>query len=245
MPHTVEGFMKKAQKESFVRNRDIKLKEKEIRTEEKIQKGMCEGVCPQCREKAQWRFRYGKYKPLKKVGGCSNCRQKTVTKAYRTLCDKCASTKKVCASCCADMSEQHLKRKERNDFLGVDPDAVVVVDRTTAPAMYTGQNDEEDMEEEEMEEEEEIETESCKKIKTSLTEETPVAETAALSGSNNYGVATWNSERFDKIAASKYSKDRVVGADDDSSGNVFQFASTDTSAVADEEDSEIMDHTMS
>ena len=215
MPHTVEGFMKKSQKEKFVRNRDIKLKEKEIRTEEKIQKGMCEGVCPQCRDKAQWRFQYGKYKPLKKVAGCSGCRQKNVTKAYRTLCDKCASTKKVCPGCCADFIQQVSKRKERDEHLGVDPNEVKVVDRTTAPALYTGkketeeEEDLEDMEDmEDMEEEEECddnedETESNKKMKTTSTE-----EASTISQSSNFGVGTWNAERFEKIAASKYSKDR-------------------------------------
>jgi hypothetical protein len=254
MPHTVEGFMKKSQTEKFVRNRDIKLKEKEIRKEEKIQKGMCEGVCPQCRDKAQWRFTYGKYKPLKKVAGCSSCRQKTVIKAYRALCDKCASAKKVCPGCCADVSEQHLKRKERNEYLGVDPDAVIVVDRTTAPAMYTGKKEDEEEEEDEDEEEEEEgdedendqdemeqdEAGSGKKLKT-----TPIAEESATS---NYGVASWNSDRFEKIAATKYSKDRVVGATEDSSGNVFQFANgktPDASAAVMEEDTTIMDSTLS
>lgn len=208
--------MKKSQKEKFVRNRDIKLKEKEIRTEEKIQKGMCEGVCPQCRDKAQWRFQYGKYKPLKKVAGCSGCRQKNVTKAYRTLCDKCASTKKVCPGCCADFIQQVSKRKERDEHLGVDPNEVKVVDRTTAPALYTGkketEEEEEDLEDmedmEDMEEEEECddnedETESNKKMKTTSTE-----EASTISQSSNFGVGTWNAERFEKIAASKYSKDR-------------------------------------
>ena len=243
MPHTVEGFMKKSQKEKFVRNRDIKLKEKEIRTEEKIQKGMSEGVCPRCRDKAQWRFQYGKYKPLKKVAACGSCRQKNVTKAYRTLCDKCASTKKKCPGCCEDIVQQLVKRKERDEFLGVDPDAEVVVDRSTAPALYTGKKDDEDEEdddEDEMDEGDEDEEDeendvregtedNNKKQKKNTVEEEETTEMGgAQSSANNFGVASWNAERFEKIAANKYSKERVVGAVDDSSVGVFDFANGKT-----------------
>jgi hypothetical protein len=95
-----DGFTKAAQKSKFIRNRDIKLTHGEAKKEALIQKGMAEGICQRCREKAQWRFRYDKYKPLSKPATCQNCKQKVVVKAYRTFCDKCALSKKVCPGCC-------------------------------------------------------------------------------------------------------------------------------------------------
>jgi hypothetical protein len=83
----------------FIRNRDIKLKESEQRREDYTAKVMIEGICKKCREKVQWRFKFDKYKPLKAVGNCQGCKQKAVTKAYRTWCDKCAEKKNCCSSC--------------------------------------------------------------------------------------------------------------------------------------------------
>ena len=71
-----EGFTKAAQKQKFIRNRDIKLTNGELKKEASIQRLMCEGVCDRCREKVQWRFRYDKYKPLKTPGTCADCKQK-------------------------------------------------------------------------------------------------------------------------------------------------------------------------
>src|SRR5690349_14407640 len=93
-----EGFTKSAQNAKFIRHRDIKLKDGEQRKEDHIARVMCEGVCRRCREKSQWRFKYDKYKPLKKPGNCSICKQKTVTKAYRTMCDACGVKTKKCSS---------------------------------------------------------------------------------------------------------------------------------------------------
>jgi ferredoxin len=95
-----DGYTKKSQQNKFIRHRDVKMKDSELRKEQKTQKLMCEGICRRCREKVQWRFKYDKYKPLKAVATCQQCKQKKVTKAYRTLCDGCASTKDVCPSCC-------------------------------------------------------------------------------------------------------------------------------------------------
>ena len=114
-----EGFTKAAQKVKFIRHRDIKLKEKEIKKERIIQKGMCEGICSKCREKVQWRFKYDKYKPLKHPAKCADCKNKTVNKAYRTLCDNCASKRKVCSSCCLSYEEveaARLKLQQENSL---------------------------------------------------------------------------------------------------------------------------------
>ncbi len=83
---STEGFTKTAQKIKFVRNRDLKLKNRELEYENKCQKLMCEGICDKCREKMQWRFRYDKYKPLKHPATCQQCKNKTVVKAYRYVC---------------------------------------------------------------------------------------------------------------------------------------------------------------
>eukprot|EP01038_Epipyxis_sp_PR26KG_P013322 gene13322-17853_t len=98
------GYTKAAQKQKFIRNRDLKLKESELQKEEHVKRIMCEGICKRCREKVQWRFKYDKYKSLRTPGTCSACKQRKITKAYRTFCDDCASNRKVCSSCCVDLT---------------------------------------------------------------------------------------------------------------------------------------------
>jgi len=114
-----EGFTKAAQNKKFIRNRDIKLTNGELKKEASIQRLMCEGVCDRCREKVQWRFRYDKYKPLKSPGICADCKQKKITKAYRSLCDSCATARKVCGSCCVNISEANSLRLERLQAGGI------------------------------------------------------------------------------------------------------------------------------
>lgn len=99
------GFTKSAQKTKFVRKRDLKMKDSEIKKEQHIYKAMCEGICRHCIEKLQWRFQYDKYKPLKNVGNCKKCKQKVITKAYRNYCDKCAAAENVCPSCLVNVEE--------------------------------------------------------------------------------------------------------------------------------------------
>ena len=99
------GFTKSAQKNKFVRKRDVKMKDSEIKKDAHISKAMCEGICRHCIEKLQWKFKYDKYKPLKNVGNCKSCKQKVITKAYRSFCDKCASAKHVCPSCLVNFDE--------------------------------------------------------------------------------------------------------------------------------------------
>ena len=94
-----------ADQRGFVRHRDIKLKESELKKEEKMQESMIDGICKKCREKVQWRFKFDKYKPLKALASCQGCRQKTITKAYRTLCDVCAKKTNICPSCCVTLQD--------------------------------------------------------------------------------------------------------------------------------------------
>lgn len=89
----------------FIRHRDLKLKDKEVEFERSILRSMSQGTCPRCADKLQWKFQYDKYKPLKRPGTCQDCKQRNITKAYRTLCDNCATKRKVCASCCVLLTE--------------------------------------------------------------------------------------------------------------------------------------------
>jgi hypothetical protein len=57
------------------------------------------GLCKRCQEQIEWRKKYRKYKPLKSPSTCNGCKEKTITRAYHTLCDACANEKNVCAKC--------------------------------------------------------------------------------------------------------------------------------------------------
>lgn len=162
------GFTKSAQKTKYIRNRDVKMKDSEVRKEAHINKAMCEGICRRCIEKVQWKFHYDKYKPLKNVANCKNCKQKVITKAYRTFCDKCAATKKVCPGCCVDLAEANkplpenirgaaaknaiLRSKEGEEEEGSDEDEAMSEEGDVTAAQAGGENDQEpDDEAEEME----------------------------------------------------------------------------------------------
>jgi hypothetical protein len=205
-----EGYTKNAQKTKFVRHRDIKMKDGELKRERHIQKAMCEGICRRCREKVQWRFRYDKYKPLTKPANCQECKQKTVTKAYRTLCDGCAVRKNACPSCCVDMDQaaaldEQLKKEGKlsaggeggveDDMevgMGIEEenskvlsDDVAMKEDGAAEQEVAGEGEGEEEGEEEMEE---------KEIILDI---------------------SWNEKKFANIAASKYSKSRVTGDESD------------------------------
>ena len=58
-----------------------------------------DGVCQKCKDVLEWKWTYGKYKPLKTPSKCLGCNQKTVLEAYHSLCTSCSSAKKVCPKC--------------------------------------------------------------------------------------------------------------------------------------------------
>jgi hypothetical protein len=105
------GYTKGAQAIKYQRHRDVKLKDREERRENHIQHAMCEGICDRCREKVQWKFNYGKYKSLTRPGSCRDCKNKTVTKAYRSWCDSCASKDHKCAACGGNIVELNNERR--------------------------------------------------------------------------------------------------------------------------------------
>lgn len=57
------------------------------------------GICPRCKEKIEWKRKYGKYKPLTAPKKCIFCQEKKVKQAYYRLCQDCAESRNVCAKC--------------------------------------------------------------------------------------------------------------------------------------------------
>ena len=62
------------------------------------------GLCQRCNDKIEWRKKYRKYKPLKEAAFCNGCKQRSVRRAYHTLCDSCAGGRKICAKCTTPLS---------------------------------------------------------------------------------------------------------------------------------------------
>ncbi len=199
-----DGYTKDAQKAKFVRHRDIKMKDSELRKEAKIQKLMCEGICKRCREKVQWKFRFDKYKPLKNPATCQQCRQKTINKAYRTLCERCAVERNICPGCCETMED------------GIDKGVVVggvVASEEEGFAGSTVVDADDGMVWGEQVEDGEITTTA----ETNHIDEAggDVDDEDNIDESREYGMdLAWNEKKFHNIAASKYSKHRTTGNED-------------------------------
>eukprot|EP01039_Chlorochromonas_danica_P006786 gene6786-7497_t len=203
-----DGYTKSAQKQKFVRHRDLKMKDSELRRESKIQQLMCEGICGRCRDKVQWRFKFDKYKPLKNPATCQDCRQKTIVKAYRTLCDSCASAKNVCPSCCTDLALADTIAKEADveeeEKVTVDiGDEEMVLEKGASPEA------EESKEAKPVNAEEGISSSDLAYEEMPTMVEDDILEddipSSALTG------LAWNEQKFRNISASKYSKHRATG----------------------------------
>mmetsp|Transcript_2619 Transcript_2619/g.2598 ORF Transcript_2619/g.2598 Transcript_2619/m.2598 type:complete len:252 (+) Transcript_2619:34-789(+) len=226
-PKATAGYTKAAQKIKYVRNRDLKLSGKELKEEERIQRGMTEGICSRCREKLQWRFQFNKYKPLKNLANCQGCKRKCITKAYRTLCDDCSHNKNVCPSCCQDFQILTSERKERDKFLGINEDNndnkeisnndMEEVNEDNNNYKSGGDNNEDD------EEAEEDEDDNNNEDNDDTMEQEPGTKRGFQQSSNEQTSSSlftgslndWNSRKFDDIVASKYSKARVTGSIED------------------------------
>ena len=207
-----EGFTKSAQNVKFIRNRDIKMKDSELRREAHIQKQMSEGICDKCREKVQWRFKFDKYKPLTKPGTCQACKNKMVHKAYRSLCDPCSIKRGACPACCKDLEASNAERKLSLEEKGKGG---------AGAGEGEGEGDGEGEDDDGMEEEDD-DIEALKRKFAS----------AADSGAQR----TMDTEKPDrellKLASTKYSKSRVPGSEAD---HVFMMS---VPAAADEEEEE-------
>ena len=195
------GFTKAAQRQKFVRHRDVKMKQSELEKEARTQKLMCEGICTRCREKVQWRFQYDKYKPLKNVATCQNCKQKCVTKAYRAFCDGCAKKRNVCPSCCRDFEELRRDEEQRSQQVSSAAGQQEEGSQRAEEADMEGLKDEGSLYSDD--DDEDVATKDMK----------PSAE----EHSDNLWPTTAIDENDDflKLAAMKYSKKRVVGSAED------------------------------
>ncbi|GFO36886.1 hypothetical protein PoB_006339100 [Plakobranchus ocellatus] len=58
-----------------------------------------EGICQRCKDIIDWKIKYKKYKPLTQPSTCVRCHNKTVKRAYYTVCLPCATAAEVCAKC--------------------------------------------------------------------------------------------------------------------------------------------------
>ena len=73
-------------------------------------------LCERCLDILAWKVKFNKYHPLKTPGKCNQCQEKTIYKAYRTICDGCATKdgKKRCTKCGEEV-ENFAKPDARNN----------------------------------------------------------------------------------------------------------------------------------
>ncbi|KAJ7535246.1 hypothetical protein O6H91_12G024500 [Diphasiastrum complanatum] len=80
-------------------NAGVKTKDKELGGKQHPYPEIT-GVCLRCKEKIEWKRKYGKYKPLTEAAKCHQCAKRAVRQAYHALCSACAKDRGVCAKCC-------------------------------------------------------------------------------------------------------------------------------------------------
>lgn len=203
-----EGFTKSAQNHKFVRHRDVKMKDSELRREAHIQKAMSEGICDKCRDKVQWRFKFDKYKPLTKPATCQACKNKTVHKAYRSMCDPCSGKKSLCPACCVNIEQSNLELKCAREASGRNAAS------TTGEGGEGEEGDEGDEDDDEMEQGDEADLQELRK---------KFVKPSEISSAAHMDVE--KSEReLARMAATKYNKSRPTGTMEDS---VFSMAGAD------------------
>ena len=213
-----EGFTKSAQKTKFVRHRDVKMKDSELRREAHVKHAMCEGICDRCRDKVQWRHQYDKYKPLTKPATCQRCKNKSVYKAYRSLCDPCAVHAKECPACCKDMDASNLELRLAREAKGR-----VSASGEEADMGGQGEGDDYADDEDAMDDEERAELAVLRK-KFVHSESVGGDAAAGGGGGGGVGMEVEKSDRvLQKIAATKYSKSRPAPGTAEDNVNVFGF----------------------
>ncbi|KAF6776984.1 hypothetical protein AHF37_03287 [Paragonimus kellicotti] len=72
-----------------------------------------DGLCSRCTGIIEWKAKYKKYRPLTQPSVCIKCHQKTVKRAYYTVCASCTSQLKVCGKC-GQSGELMLSSEEKN-----------------------------------------------------------------------------------------------------------------------------------
>jgi hypothetical protein len=188
---------------------------------------MCEGVCSRCREKVQWRFRYDKYKPLRAPATCQECRAKTITKAYRTLCDKCSKKKGACASCCISFEEDAERRATTAAAVdGVAEEGIIAAStpaQSSQPVVgKVSSIADADMDlESDREDDGDDAAQGDEEGSNGGPAEDAAMESAEPAMKQGIELANgWDERKFQNIAALKYGKHRVVGTEEDT---VFNF----------------------
>lgn len=71
----------------------------------KIRESPLDFLCKRCLEIIEWKINYRKYKPLTTPAKCQACEGRTVYKAYRNICDACATSNKLCSKCVTPITE--------------------------------------------------------------------------------------------------------------------------------------------
>jgi hypothetical protein len=163
----------------------------------------------------QWRFRYDKYKPLKNPATCQQCKQKTVVKAYRTLCDGCAQRRNVCPACCDPMPTAE------EDAAAVAAIAAARKPGTVAAAAAAAAAAEGDDEDEDVVETDGVvwgqavddgEIVSKRDQCSQQPDDDDDDDDNQLDEEVELGMdVAWNEKKFANIANSKYSKNRATG----------------------------------
>jgi len=204
----------------------VKLKEREEKREDHIQRAMCEGICDRCREKVQWRFKFDKYKPLSKPGNCQNCKEKRIAKAYRSYCDPCAAAKRACAGCCGDLAKLNSERRaeiEAAQAKKTDAAEEQVGDEEGEEGEESGEEgefDEDEMEDGDSDAGTEIgagasEVGETRSMATrSMATDASYLETVFATPASVI-VTDRDMRKIEDFGASKYSKARVVGSEED------------------------------
>lgn len=220
MSKKTDGYAKAEQRKVFMRNRDLKLKDKELKYEDKISQDMCVGVCTKCREKAQWRFKYNKYKPLKHPATCADCKKKSVFKAYRTLCDACGKIRQTCPACCKPFDE----REED----GAKEEKTVPVPVRKGNAREESSDDESDDDDDDDFDDFDDDDFNCpenlasRAIGTSTVFTTAISTAASSAATSSSSVPSkpvvmpsWDEKKFSNISTNKYDKARQTGTVED------------------------------
>ena len=128
-----------------------------------------------------------------------------MTKAYRTLCDECASRRNVCSSCCTDLQEAILLSKltkGEQDELETENDTTGMLSSEKVDTIKSEGGESNIFEGylDDMEDDHRIETEAMPPVSTSAPEESAFSTTSE-----------WDENKYLLIARSKYSKSRVIG----------------------------------
>ena len=78
-------------------------------------------LCERCLDILSWKVKFNKYHPLKNPGKCNQCLGKNIYKAYRTICDSCATKdgKKRCTKCGEEVENYATPDVRNNPEIGV------------------------------------------------------------------------------------------------------------------------------